>query len=60
MAFRKFKKYLLKVASFVSVQKLRRVALKCRHRNTIFTKMNLLQNPILLLYINGNNQDNTW
>ena len=55
-----FLKKKLKVAPFVRAQKLRLVALKYRYGNTIFTKMNLLQNRILLLYINVNNNDNMW
>ena len=60
MTFRKFENYLLKTGYFARARKLRGVALKCRHGNAIFTKMNLLQNRILLLYINGNNHDNTF
>ena len=50
---RKFekKKYLSTVAPFVRAQKLRGVALKRRHGNIIFTKMNLLQNRIFFNYI---------
>ena len=43
MTFIKINKYLLKVCHFARAQELRGVALKFRHGNTIFTKMNCLK-----------------
>ena len=45
--FWKIQKDLLKVGPFIRAQKLRGVVIKCRQGNTIFTKMNLLQNVLI-------------